>query len=142
MKRLALLYFASVVLISCVSGEPKPLQLNLDTCDFCRMTIANAHFGAELITQKGRCYKFDDVACLIHFAKSNPSVTSPFLFVGDFAMNSKLAPVENCVYIKGGTIKSPMNGNALAFSSKNEAQQYQAKYKADILTWKELYNSY
>ena len=142
MKKIAWSLFASVVLISCVSGEPNPLKLNSDACDFCKMTIANRQFGAELITPKGRYYKFDDVACMIHFAKSNPTVTSPFLFVGDFGLNSKLVPVENCIYLKGGTIKSPMNGNSIAFSSKKLAQQYRSKYKADLVTWNELYSSF
>ena len=74
MKKAVFLLFASLVLISCMSGEPKPLQFNSDACDFCKMTIANGQFGAELITEKGRYYKFDDVACLIHFAKSNTVV--------------------------------------------------------------------
>ena len=63
-----------LLLVSCSSSEPKPIKLNSDTCDFCKMTIANGKFGAELITQKGRCYKFDDVSCMIQFSKSSVCV--------------------------------------------------------------------
>ncbi len=142
MKKLVFIFFATTLLISCVSGESKPLQLNSDSCDFCRMTITNGQFGAELITQKGRCYKFDDVSCMVQFAKSNTSVNYQSYFVCDYLMNNKLISVEKCIYLKGDFIKSPMNGKAIAFSSKKDAMQYQSKYKADILTWKELYNSY
>jgi copper chaperone NosL len=141
MKKSAFLLFASLVLISCVSGEPKPLQLNADVCDYCKMTIASGQFGAELITQKGRYYKFDDIACMIHFAKSNKVVPYKAFFVGDYLMDSALIPVEKCYFLKGGTINSPMNGNAIAFTSKNEAERYQSKFNAAILSWKELYSS-
>ncbi len=142
MKKAAFLLFASLVLISCMSGEPKPLQFNSDACDFCKMTIANGQFGAELITEKGRYYKFDDVACLIHFAKSNTVVPYKAFFVCDYLMDNTLISVEKCYFLKGGTINSPMNGNAIAFASKKEAERYQPKFNAALLSWKELYSSY
>lgn len=141
MKKSVYLLFASLVFISCVSGEPKPLQLNTDACDNCKMTISNGQFGAELITQKGRYYKFDDIACMIHFVKINTEVSYQSFFVCDYLKDCKLLPVENCIYLKGGSIKSPMNGNVIAFSSKKEAAQYQPKFNAVLSTWKELYSS-
>lgn len=127
---------------SCVSGEPKALQLNSDACDFCKMTIASGQFGAELLTLKGRYYKFDDVACMIHFAKSNTVVPYKAFFVGDYLMDNTLIPAEKAFFIKGGSINSPMHGNAIAFTSEKEALKYQLKYKAIPLSWKALYNSY
>ncbi|TBX67024.1 hypothetical protein EZL74_10220 [Flavobacterium silvisoli] len=142
MKKSALIFLISIVLVSCISGEPKPIQLNTDSCDFCKMTIANGKFGAELITQKGRYYKFDDVACMIHFAKSNTVVPYKAFFVGDYLQENTLLPVEKCYFLKGGSINSPMHGNAVAFASDKEAAQYQSKLNAKLLTWKELYSSY
>ena len=142
MKKTALILIVLSVLFSCASGEPKPLQLNSDTCDFCKMTIANGQFGAELITQKGRYYKFDDVACMIHFAKSNTVVPYKAFFVCDYLKDNTLMAVETSTFLKGGDINSPMHGNAIAFTTKKEAQRYQPQWKAELLTWKELYSSY
>lgn len=142
MKKSILLLFAAVVLISCVSGEPKSLKLNSDACDFCKMTIANGKFGAELITKKGRYYKFDDVSCMIHFVKSDTTVSYKAFFVCNYLIDNTLIPAEKCYFLKGKSINSPMNGNAIAFVSKQEALQYQSKYKATLLSWKELYSSY
>ncbi len=61
MKKIVLL-FSSLFMIACVSNEPKPIKLNVDTCEFCKMTISNGKFGAELLTKKGRYYKFDDLS--------------------------------------------------------------------------------
>ena len=33
------------LMVSCGSNEPKPINLNTDMCDFCKMTIANGKFG-------------------------------------------------------------------------------------------------
>jgi len=142
MKKIALFFILPLLLISCVSGEPKPIQLNSDACDFCKMTISNGQYGAELITQKGRYYKFDDVACMIHFAKSNTTVPYKAFFVSDYLMANSLIPAEKSFFLKGGSINSPMHGNAIAFTSEKEAKEYQSKYKAELLTWKELYSSY
>ncbi len=142
MKKLALFFILPLVLVSCVSGESKPIQLNSDSCDFCKMTISNGQYGAELITQKGRYYKFDDVACMIHFAKSNTIVPYKAFFVSDYLMTNTLIPAEKSFFLKGGSINSPMNGNAIAFVLEKEALSYQSKYKATLLSWKELYSSY
>ena len=62
MKRLS--YILILLLsISCTTKEADPIKLNSDGCDFCKMKIADGKFGAELITIKGRIYKFDDMHC-------------------------------------------------------------------------------
>src|SRR5690606_22753916 len=60
---------AVLMLSSCSSG-PVPIQLNKDNCHFCKMTIADARFGAEILSNKGKVWKFDDAHCVIAFMKS------------------------------------------------------------------------
>src|SRR5690606_34963138 len=38
---------AALVLTACGSTEPKPIKLNVDGCDFCKMKISNGKFAAE-----------------------------------------------------------------------------------------------
>ena len=66
-----LLILGSVTLSSggCSSG-PQPLRAGKDNCDFCKMTISDSRFGAEIITKKNKAYKFDDAHCLINFLNS------------------------------------------------------------------------
>lgn len=130
------------ILVSCGTDEPKPIKLNADTCDFCKMTISNGKFGAELITEKGRFYKFDDVVCMIQFAKSNTVVPYKSFYIADYSKDNTLIPAEQSFFLKGGTISSPMRGNAIAFSSKNAATEFQVKLNAKLMTWKEIYSSY
>ncbi len=52
-------------MVSCAPQGAEPIKLNTDGCEFCKMKIADGKFGAEIITAKGRIYKFDDMHCII-----------------------------------------------------------------------------
>jgi len=142
MKIFAITCISILTLISCGSNEPKPIKINTDSCDFCKMTIANGKFGAELITKKGRYYKFDDLACMIQFAKSNTVVPYQSFFVSDYLKDNNLIPAETAYFIKGGKINSPMRGNMAAFSSVKEQNEFGKKLEAQTITWSEVYNAY
>ncbi|WP_412464886.1 nitrous oxide reductase accessory protein NosL [Flavobacterium mekongense] len=142
MKPIALACIAFLSLASCSSKEAKPLKINTDACDFCKMTIANGKFGAELITQKGRYYKFDDLACMIQFAKSNTVVPYQSFFVSDYLKDNTLIPAETAFFIKSDQINSPMRGNMAALATAAEQSEYAKKFNAKPLNWTEVYNSY
>ncbi|TCJ12123.1 hypothetical protein EPD60_16350 [Flaviaesturariibacter flavus] len=111
----------SAGLASCKAG-PEPFQLGRDACDDCKMTIADARFGAELITKKGRIYKFDDLHCLAHFRKANPGIAMDAqLLFSDFAQ-SKLIPAAASWSLSDPSFKSPMNSNAVSFESAAAAR--------------------
>ena len=59
------------VLISSCSSGPEPLYYKKDSCAFCKMQLIDTKFGAELITEKGKIYKFDDIGCMLDFEQQN-----------------------------------------------------------------------
>jgi len=142
MKTFALACIALLTLMSCGSNEPKPIKINTDACDFCKMTIANGKFGAELITKKGRYYKFDDLACMVQFAKSNTVVPYQSFFVNNYTKDNTLIPAETAFFIKSDEINSPMRGNMAALATAAEQSEYAKKFNAQPLSWSEVYNSY
>jgi copper chaperone NosL len=125
-------------LSSCGSNGPEPIKLNVDSCDFCKMSIADGKFGAEVITQKGRTYKFDDLGCMMNYCKENKNTVFSNYYVHDYTKNNTLIPAEKAYYLKGGSIVSPMQGNTMAFSSEKDAKQYAIKLKAIITNWVDL----
>jgi copper chaperone NosL len=127
---------------SCNRFEPQPIELNVDSCDFCKMTISNSKFSAELITQKGRCYKFDDLACMIQFAQSNTVVPYRAFYVNDFLKEHQLMAVEKAYFIKGGSINSPMRGNFAAFADEANQKKMAQTYQAQLMSWSSAYKSY
>ncbi len=133
---------AMFALMSCNTTQPTPIKLNSDNCDFCKMTISNGKFGAEVITQKGRYYKFDDITCMVRYVKENAQVNYSAFFVNDFTQDNTLIPAETAFYVKGGSIQSPMRGNIAAFTSQNTAEEQRQNLDAQPTSWKQIFESH
>ena len=132
--------FFSLLLISsfffsCSGDKPIPIKLNADNCDFCKMGISDGKHGAEIITQKGRAYKFDDIACMANYCKEHPEIKIKAYYVHDYTKDNELIRAEKAFFISGGTIKSPMNGKMAAFSNKSQAKAFEAELKATEIEW-------
>ncbi|MFD2910059.1 nitrous oxide reductase accessory protein NosL [Flavobacterium ardleyense] len=127
-----------IVMVSCAPQGAEPIKLNADGCEFCKMTIADGKFGAELITAKGRVYKFDDMHCMINYHKENSSTNIQSFFIHDFNQDNALIAAESAYYVKGGEINSPMRGNTIAVQTEAEAKQMAEKYKANPISWSEI----
>ena len=126
------------LIISCGKKEAEPIKLAIDGCEFCKMKIADGKFGGELITTKGRVYKFDDIHCMMNYCKENETKTVQSFYIHDFNQSNVLIPAETSFYIKGGDINSPMHGNTIAVQTKEEAEQLAKKFNANLISWSEI----
>ncbi|CAM3874916.1 nitrous oxide reductase accessory protein NosL [Flavobacterium sinopsychrotolerans] len=131
----ALFVFLSLSFFSCAKTEVVPIKLNVDTCDFCKMTIADGKYAAEVISEKGRVFKFDDIMCMIHYGKENSNTKMTAHYVNDYTQDNVLIPAKTAFFLSGGTVQSPMRGGIIAFSSENEAKEFGIKLKAKPVTW-------
>ncbi|WP_339887832.1 nitrous oxide reductase accessory protein NosL [uncultured Flavobacterium sp.] len=131
-------YFLFALIISCGKKEAEAIKLNTDGCEFCKMKISDGKFGAEVITTKGRIYKFDDMHCMINYQKENPNPKIQSFYIHDFNQNNALISAETAFYVKGGTINSPMRGNIIAVKTNEEAEQMAKKYNASPISWAEI----
>jgi copper chaperone NosL len=129
-----LIAVSSGLLFSC-NTNTQPLQLGKDNCDHCRMTISDARFGGELITAKGKVYKFDDLYCMVSFIKAGSIDTAGSRFyLVDFTSH-QLQPAPGMSVLKSDDLRSPMNGNMAAFTKKEELAEVQKKFNGNMLTW-------
>ncbi len=124
--------------ISCNSGNPEPIKLNKDNCSFCKMTISDGKFGCEMVTSKGRVYKFDDISCMFSFKKEHTDLAFKNSYVSDYQTDNILIPAESAFYIKSKEIKSPMQGNTAAFRTKEKAEDLAKKISSSAISWLEL----
>lgn len=134
MKNIKNIIIPSVMflMVACGSKDSQPISYGKDLCDHCQMGISDNKFGAELITKKGRVYKFDDIACLEGYQEENSDKTEgSVLYVTDFD-TKKLIPVNKATFIYGGALESPMGGNKAAFSDANKAKEYAQKLGASL----------
>lgn len=130
--------FFLISFIACSNLDSEPIKLNKDNCEYCKMTITDGRFASELITKKGRVYKFDDLRCMINYKSDNNNVECKIHFVNEFTSNNLLIPAENAFFVLSESIRSPMGGNIAAFSENTKAQKFAKERKTSLKTWKEI----
>ena len=132
-----------LALISC-SVEPQPLQYGKDGCYLCKMTLMDNKFGAEVVSTKGKVFKFDDANCLINFLNTGvlPEEEIAHLLITDFASPGNLVDAKTAFYVKSENIKSPMASNVAAFQHKSNLDLQNDSWKGIQLSWGELVTQY
>jgi copper chaperone NosL len=137
------MFFAFSLLLSCTTGI-SPIEYGSDACDFCRMTIMDLRYGGEIVTAKGRAYKFDSADCLIRYYKQHLSDTSAFAVIAlaDYSGNGKMLDARRSYFLQDGRIHSPMGGNIAAFPEKEAALKAGAPGAAKVMDWKTLLKTF
>lgn len=128
--------------ITSCNTKPEPFKYGKDICDDCNMSIMDGKFGGEVITKKGKLYKFDDIHCLVHFIKSgniNEADIKQTYFIN--YKGSDFIDANSAVLITSPELKSPMNGNTAAFVNQQEAEKKANEVHGKIVSWKTLLNT-
>ena len=135
--------FLLITLLSC-NAVPEPLQYGRDACHSCKMTLIDKKFGAELVSSKGKVYKFDDVNCMLTFYHSRQEKNSEFAhkLVVDFTSPSTLIDAADAFYLKSPEIKTPMASQVAGFSTKLSMEKAKKEFNGIYLVWGELVTQY
>lgn len=113
--RMATAAIAGLVMLAGCSSGPQPIHFGTDACDFCKMTIMDKRFGGELVTTKGKVYKFDDIGCIkAHIKSNNPEAT---VYLVDFAGDGQLVKSSDALLLESEQIRGPMGGRIAAFAN-------------------------
>ncbi len=136
----AALFVIAIAMMSSCSTAPEPIKLGKDNCFFCKMTISDARYGAELVTKKGKVFKFDDSKCLLDYIHADVEVSKEIgkLYLVDFNEPHLLLDTETAFILRSEEFKSPMNGFLAAFSSEAIMKKMAFETKAEIVSWKSL----
>lgn len=137
--KLVLLFCTSILISSC-STEPKPIVIGKDNCDFCKMTISDPRFGAEIVTNKGKIYKFDDQHCILAFMKTDKLTPNDIagVYFTDFDSPHELIHVEDAHFLQSPALKSPMNGNIAAFSHPDSLAKALPSFYGNAISWEDM----
>jgi len=133
------LLLCTVLLLSC-GQEFQPVEFGKDGCAHCRMTIMDKRFASEIVTAKGRAFKFDDIDCMIRYIKEMSLKEDELkLFVADYLQGEPaFIDAKEAVWLHSETFSSPMNGNYAAFATRAAAEDVQRQSGADFLMWDDL----
>ncbi len=129
----------TVSVVGC-SVKPEPIEFGKDACYVCKMTLVDRRFGAELVTKKGKIYKFDDLRCFADFYRSGvvPESDIHQALVVDFAEAVPLVVSTEAIFVRSDAARSPMGGGVAAFSSTVQANQQLEDWKGQLIQWGEI----
>lgn len=108
------------LMTSCISKEPREVNLHSDQCAHCIMAVSDKQFASQLVSSKGKSYMFDSVECMAAFANQKPELLqNANLYVSDYNNPGNWLLVEQAAIYRSPEMKSPMGLSFFALE-KNE----------------------
>ena len=137
-KSLCMLFLMGIMgLLSCSNG-PQPIVYGEDACHYCQMTIVDKIHGAEMVTDKGKVFKFDSAECLIRYQSDLPSTEGYMLLTNHFEMPEALMPIEEATFLISDDLPSPMGAFLTALKTDAKASELKEKKGGDLYNWQDL----
>ena len=135
-----------VILFGTVSCNVKerPISYGSDECDYCKMTIMDHRYEAELVTQKGKIYTFDAAECLIDFIYNNQEMEAEarYLLVTPYNTPDYLADAKQAIFLVSREMPSPMGAYLTSFLNDSTAGKFQQEKGGTLYHWEELYSDF
>ena len=131
-------FLIGLLLLAACEVGPKPINYGSDSCDYCSMTIVDRQHAAEIVTEKGKVFKFDAIECMVNYEKELLQSPVALHLVADFDEPGELIDATKAFYLKSKELSSPMGANLSAFSTLEAAEEKLESYGGEIYTWNEL----
>ena len=129
--------FALLYLLAC-SVEPKPIDYGHDNCQFCDMTIMDNKHAAEVVTTKGKIYKFDAIECMLRYVNRTAELEYAYLLISDYSNPGELVDAEQSIYLVSKNLPSPMGEFLSGFSSESEAKLAMEENGGILYNWEQI----
>jgi copper chaperone NosL len=128
-----------LVAAACQQGKPGPVDIvwNEDSCIECRMAVSDHKFGCEVVSADGTAQAFDDIGCLVLWARKNGLPAGGAAYVLDFNTGGWI-DAETAVYLLAPSMPTPMSYGIGAFKTKADAELAAKQWPGQTLSWTEL----
>lgn len=126
-----------IMLVVACSTNPQPIAYGSDACSFCQMTIVDRQHAAQIVTVKGKSYKYDAIECMLNdYRKWKRPEVAHFL-VSDYSSPGELTNAITAHYLISEEIPSPMGEFLTAFAEKEKLSDLEV-VKGEELNWSQL----
>ncbi len=133
-----ILIVLGLVILSACSKSPKAIDYGNDGCHFCKMTIVDKIHGSELITDKGKVFKFDAAECMLNYMAENKDLPIATLVTNYYEGPTEFIETKDAVFLISNKLPSPMGANLTAFKTRESAEKVQAEKEGELYTWDSL----
>lgn len=139
-KRTAIAAILGLLFLAACTSGPQPFDAGKDACHFCKMNLTDTRFGAELITSKGKVFKFDDLHCLAAFQKAGTVAEKDVkqLYTINFSAPNTFLELNTAVLVTSPALKSPMGSSTAAFTDTTAAALFLKDTSARQRNWTAL----
>ena len=140
MRKTSITLLASLSVLASCTVAPEPIHYGNDNCTHCDMTIMDNRYGTEIVTKKGKIFKFDSVECLVGFLRKEeqgPETMKYFLFTS-FNTPGILVDATTSYVLHSKELPSPMGRFLTAFEDEATALEFRNRFGGKILSWDKL----
>ena len=125
---------------SACSTDPEEINFGVDQCSLCRMNISEHRFGAEIVTKKGKIFKYDAAECMFNALSLGNIIYNDAagFYVVDASNPKQLIDGVTASYLISDKLPSPMGANLSAYSKKADAEVNQKQHSGELKTWDDL----
>jgi copper chaperone NosL len=136
-KNPVLVSLLSLFLFSC-SARAEAINFGTDACFSCKMNIVDQKYGGEIVTAKGKVFKFDSVGCLVEYYRDKSDKQKDKVFVINMASPGNFIDAKNSLFLSSEKLASPMGPNLAGFENKAEIEKIKLSYPGKILSWEQV----
>lgn len=136
-----IIFFLILINTGCNVSQ-QPIDYGNEACHFCKMTIVDKQHASEIVTKKGKAYKFDSTECMIHFLDDFDTTPIALYLSNDYTKPEVLINARNATFLISDQIPSPMGANLSAFKNNDEAVKIQNIKGGNLYEWEELLNHF
>jgi copper chaperone NosL len=126
-----------LVTVSC-TVKPEKIAYGKDACHYCKMNIVDKVYSAQLVTKKGKQYKYDAAECFLNDLAERDTTKMAFFLVTDYITPEKLVDATKATYLISESIQSPMGESLASFRTKESAVKFVKTTDDTLYTWSQI----
>ena len=132
-----------ITLITACAIEPSTIEYGKDACHYCKMNIVDKTHATQMVTKKGKSFKYDAIECMLNDLKGKDQQSIALFLVTDYLKPETLIDATTATYLITEAIQSPMGANLSAFADQEKTNAFITKINSGTLyTWNELQNNF
>ena len=126
--------------VACGPPSPRPIRYGHELCQYCRMTITDPRFAAQLVTRTGRVFSFDDIGGLVAFMNEGkiPPAEVHSTWVHSFTHPELQLDATTARFLRSDRLRTPMGSQLAAFLPGREVDSIRAELDGELLRWEEV----
>lgn len=132
-----LLFILAIAIASC-SVKPQPIEYGSDACHYCSMTIVDRQHATQIVTNKGKAFKFDAIECMVNHLQEVDKGTIDLFLTNGYTQPGELIDATKATYLISQGIPSPMGEFLTAFKNAEDAEKALEEHGGQLYSWKEL----